>query len=165
MSASAGDLSHAAVRRIPFRLVLIFAVLLAADQLSKLLVRSRMHPLETIELFSIFKLQYVRNRGIAFGLLDGYASIIIPVGIVIIAVIVVATLLMRDQQQMQWPLAMLLAGAVGNLVDRVFLGSVTDFIRLPHWPAFNLADIFIVLGVVLLVYQLFLRGEADAREG
>jgi len=140
---------------------LVFAFLLGADQLSKYFVRAWMHPLETVDLTPVLKLQYVRNRGIAFGLLDGYASLIITIGIIVVVVIVMATLLVRDRDGVTWPLALLLAGSSGNLIDRLAFGSVTDFIRLPHWPAFNLADIFIVSGVALLLYHLFLRDGAQ----
>jgi signal peptidase II len=147
---------------MPFKLLILFAFLLAADQISKFLVRAWMHPLETVDVVSVLHFEYVRNRGIAFGLLDGYGSIIIPVGIIVLVVIIMATLIMRDQKGVTWPLALLLAGAAGNLIDRLLFGSVTDFIRLPHWPAFNLADIFIVSGVVLLLYGLMVHGGAKS---
>jgi signal peptidase II len=125
-----------------------------------------MHPLETVDLFWVLQFQYVRNRGIAFGLLDGYASIIIPVGIIIVVIIIMASLFMRDQREVVWSMALLLAGASGNLIDRVMFGNVTDFIRVPHWPAFNLADIYIVTGVALLLYELFFRSNTgeDAKK-
>ncbi|MHB0915477.1 MAG: signal peptidase II [Thermoleophilia bacterium] len=149
--------------RVPVKLLVLFAFLLSADQYAKYLVRSQMYPLETIDIFAFVRLQYVRNRGIAFGLLDGYASVIIPVGIVIVVMIVIVAMMVRDRQGVTWPLALLLAGSVGNLIDRLLFGSVIDYIRLPHWPAFNLADIFIVFGVTILTYQLLLRGEPVAR--
>lgn len=142
----------------------MFVILLVADQATKYLVRTRMQHLETVDIFSVLQLQYVRNRGIAFGLLDGYASLIITVGIIIVVIIVMATLLVRDREGVTWPLALLLAGSCGNLIDRLFFGSVTDFIRLPHWPAFNLADIFIVTGVLLLAYRLILNDSGQAGE-
>jgi signal peptidase II len=121
-----------------------------------------MHPLETVELVLFFKLQYVRNRGIAFGLFEGYGSIIVLAVMVIVLLMLIATLFIRKDGDTVWPLALLLAGSCGNLIDRVWLGSVTDFIRVPYWPAFNLADIFIVLGVLLLVRALWLRGVTDS---
>lgn len=161
MPASAGDISITG-KRVPFRLFLLLALLLLVDQASKYFVRNRLHPLETVDILPALQLQHVRNRGIAFGLLDGYGSIIIPVGIIIVAIIIVATLLVRDQERYIWPLALLLAGASGNLIDRIIFGSVTDFISLPHWPAFNFADIFIVVGVVLLFYEMIVSGDAKA---
>lgn len=158
MSAPAGEINVPA-RRVPVKLLLLFAFLLAADQGSKFIVRSWMHPLETVDVISVLKLQYVRNRGIAFGLMDGYASIIIPVGIIIVVFIILTTLVVKDRRGTAWPLALLLAGSSGNLIDRVLFGSVTDFIRLPHWPAFNLADVFILTGVALLAYRLFFYGD------
>jgi signal peptidase II len=61
----------------------------------------------------------------------------------------------RHDGRWTWSFALLGAGSVGNLVDRVWQGSVTDFLSFPHWPAFNFADIFIVTGVLLLVKALF----------
>lgn len=149
--------------RVPAKLLVLFAFLLSADQFAKYLVRSQMYPLETIDIFAFVKLQYIRNRGIAFGLLDGYASVIIPVGIVIVVMIIIVAMMVKDRQGVTWPLALLLAGSIGNLIDRLLFGSVIDFIRLPHWPAFNLADIFIVFGVSILTYQLLLRDEPAER--
>ena len=162
MSAPAGEITVPA-RRFSGKLILLLTLLLGADQISKFFVRGWLRHLESVDVISVLRFQHVRNNGIAFGLLDGYASIVITVGIIVVVVIVVATLLMSDRQSVTWPLALLLAGSCGNLIDRLFFGNVTDFIRLPYWPAFNLADIFIVTGVVLLVYQLFLRDDLKAR--
>lgn len=151
------------MRRVPGKLLLLFTFLLFADQLVKYLIREWLHPLEIVNVFSVLQLQYVNNRGIAFGLLDGYGSIIILVGIIIVAAIIMVTLALKDRRGLAAPLALLLAGSCGNLVDRLIFGSVTDYIRLPHWPAFNLADIFIVTGVMLLAYQLLLSGDMRAR--
>jgi signal peptidase II len=70
---------------------------------------------------------------------------------------VVAALVVRHNGRWNWPYILLVAGSLGNLMDRLLRGSVTDFLRIPHWPAFNLADIFIVTGVLILVKSLIFQ--------
>lgn len=127
--------------------------LLAADQLTKLMARSWIHAGDSVELFPFFKFQHVRNRGIAFGLFDGHDRVILIVGAIIVVALIIVAVSLRNDERMTIPLAFLLAGSAGNLIDRLLLDSVTDFLRFPHWPAFNLADTFIIVGVLLLALR------------
>lgn len=136
------------------KLLAWLTALLAADQISKLLARHWMHAGDTVELFPFFKFQLVRNRGIAFGLFDGHDTVILVVGSIIVAALVIVAVMVRGDERMAIPMAFLLAGSAGNLIDRMFMDSVTDFLRIPHWPAFNLADMFIIVGVLLLAMRL-----------
>ena len=163
MPAPAGE-EITAVRRAAVKLVLLIALLLGADQLTKLIIRRTMEPYSSVEVLPFLHLQYVRNRGIAFGLLEGHAAAIIFTSSLVVLVLVVAALVVRGRGRWTWPFALLVAGSIGNLLDRVVLGSVTDFISIPHWPAFNLADVFIVIGVLLLVKSLILQVEQVDRE-
>ena len=106
------------------------------------------------------KLVYERNTGVAFSFLAGTGALVYVVtGVALVGL--VSFMLMRPGRGLLWlPTGMLVGGAVGNLIDRVALGSVIDFIKLPHWPAFNVADISITFGVVILVLVIE-RGTRD----
>lgn len=130
-------------------------VLLWADQVSKLFIRELMQPYDSIQVLPFFRIEYLHNRGIAFGMLKGHTAAIIFMSIVVVALLVLAGLAVRHDGRWTWSFALLGAGSVGNLVDRVWLGGVTDFLGFSHWPTFNFADIFIVTGVLLLVKTLF----------
>ncbi len=137
--------------------------LLAADQLTKLLARRLLEAGETVGVFPFFMFQHVRNRGIAFGLFDGHDTVILLVGLVIVVILAIVAIVFRNDERMTVPLAFLLAGSAGNLVDRLLLDSVTDFLRIPHWPAFNLADTFIIVGVVLLALRLLAKRDVGSQ--
>ena len=126
-------------------------VLFGADLVSKFFVRDLMDPNQSVQVLPFLQIEYVRNRGIAFGMLEGHAAAIIVISSVVVALLVLAALAVRNKSRWTWPFALLGAGSIGNLVDRIGSGSVTDFIHISHWPAFNLADVFIVTGVLLLV--------------
>jgi signal peptidase II len=143
------------------RAALVAAVTVAADQASKALVRSTIERGESVDLILGVDLVNLRNRGIAFGLFaDG------GVLLVIFAVVALAALLLffarhRGRPLVWLPTGLLIGGAAGNLIDRAREGAVTDFIDLPLWPAFNLADVAITFGVITLLYVL----EGPARHG
>lgn len=127
-----------------------FAVF-ACDQISKALVVSRMYPGERVELLSFVSLERTTNSGIAFGLAGDVPAVVL----ILVAVLIVVVLLILGTQ-LNWPgsglaIGLILGGALGNLFDRAVRGSVVDFIDLPHWPTFNIADIAITVGVVLLI--------------
>ena len=124
---------------------------LAIDQVTKHAVRSSIVEGEQRKLLPGIELVHTRNRGVAFGLLPGSQVLVtVLIGLALLALAVYFT--RHAVQPLLWlPTGMLLGGALGNVLDRVREGSVTDFIKLPlGWPPFNLADTSIVLGVVLL---------------
>jgi signal peptidase II len=133
----------------------------AADQLSKHLVERSITQGETRKVLPGIELVDTRNRGVAFGFLPGS-----HLGITILIAVALAALLAyfarHSRQRLIWlPTGLLLGGAIGNVLDRLREGSVTDFIKLPlGWPPFNLADASITLGVLLLL----LTFEASRRE-
>ncbi|MEK6903634.1 MAG: signal peptidase II [Nanoarchaeota archaeon] len=124
------------------RFFLTAAIVLALDQLSKYLVR---------RFFS-----YTTNTGIAFGFLKEYSSLI--------TVVILFALCLLFYYRKTYPvsLGLLFGGALGNLVDRVFFGAVTDFIEVGFWPSFNLADSANTIGVALLLIH-FIREEKKKR--
>ena len=97
---------------------------------------------------------HVQHRGVAFSALEGQTAL---VGVVIaLAVVAIGVYFARhvDRPLMWLPTGLLAGGALGNVVDRVAQGHVTDFVKLPSWPAFNVADTAITVGVVALVWVL-----------
>jgi signal peptidase II len=101
------------------------------------------------------KLVNVRNTGVAFGFLsDGGGALIAGVTAVALAALMVFFFMHRRRPLAWLPVGLLLGGAVGNLVDRIAEGAVTDFLKIPKWPAFNVADIAITFGVLALLYVL-----------
>lgn len=141
------------------------AVFIAAlDQISKGALRSALEPGEHRDLFLGFDLSYVTNSGIAFGLLsEGGDAIVLFVTLAALALIVGWFALNAARPVIWLGVGLLVGGAVGNLIDRIRLDGVTDFIDPPLWPAFNVADISITLGVVVLVLGAFMP--ADEPEG
>ncbi|HET9718945.1 MAG TPA: signal peptidase II [Solirubrobacteraceae bacterium] len=143
----------AAARRHAFgRAAFVLAWVLVLDQVTKHTIGTSIQPGQVKTLVpGLLHLVYVRNTGVAFGVLGGAGAIVYVLeGIALIALI--AYLAARPARRWLWlPTGMLLGGAIGNLIDRVTRGSVIDFIKLPHWPAFNVADMSITFGVIILV--------------
>jgi signal peptidase II len=130
------------------------AVVVALDQLAKALVRSALELGERHDIVLGVKLVNVRNSGIAFGFLsDGGALLVVGTAIALLAL--VFFFVTNSGRPLVWlPTGLLLGGAIGNLIDRAREGSVTDFVKLPHFPAFNVADIAITAGVLALIFVL-----------
>lgn len=134
---------------------LVAAIVLACDQATKALVVSSLARGDRRDVFVGVDLVHVRNRGIAFGLFDGWSGAAVTI---VIAAALVALLLyfaLHANQPFVWlPTGLLLGGALGNLLDRAREGAVIDFVDLPLWPAFNVADVSITAGVVALLLSL-----------
>jgi signal peptidase II len=131
---------------------LVLLVVVAADQLSKHAIRQSIVPGEERGVLPGIQLVNTRNRGVAFGFLPGdHIAITLVIGLALIALLVYFAL--HATRPLLWlPTGMLIGGALGNILDRLRDGSVTDFIKLPlGWPPFNLADTSITLGVLLLL--------------
>jgi signal peptidase II len=137
---------------------------LALDQATKHTIGTSIQPGQVKTLVpGVLHLVYVRNTGVAFGVLGGGGALVyILEGVALVAL--VAYLAARPGRAWLWlPTGMLLGGAIGNLIDRIALGSVIDFIKLPDWPAFNVADISITFGVIILVLVVE-GGRSSGRE-
>jgi signal peptidase II len=136
--------------------VVVCGLVLAADQAAKAAVEAHLVPGQYEEVLGPLELTLSHNRGVAFGLAGGAGLGLVLVTVVALAVI--GFLFARNPQRPgMWLAAGLVAGgALGNLVDRIRVGAVTDFIAVGSWPPFNLADVSITLGVLLLIY-LYLR--------
>ena len=141
-------------RGATLRAVAVAAGVVAADQIAKAAVRGSIERGERVELILGIDLVNTRNSGIAFGLFSGGGALVaIVAGLALFALLAFfATHLARP---LVWlPTGLLIGGAAGNLVDRAVEGAVTDFVDIPWWPAFNVADAAITVGVLALLYVL-----------
>jgi signal peptidase II len=123
----------------------------ALDQAAKALVEANLAPGERVDVLGPLAITLAHNRGIAFGLADGGGGLLIVVTAV--ALVAVGLLFARDRDRpgMWVAVGLLTGGALGNLADRVRAGEVTDYVDFVFWPPFNLADVAITVGVLLLV--------------
>ena len=145
-----------------FSLICIYLLLIIFDQSTKIYVAKVMlnNRFENIGIFPFLNITFVRNTGISFGLfsngglLNRYFFTIFAL-IVGLALLIIAFL--NNDRIARFSLLFISAGAIGNAIDRIYFGGVIDFIDFflynLHWPAFNLADIFITFGVILLLFE------------
>lgn len=145
--------------------LLVAIVTLALDQLTKALVRGSLEPGERVDLVAGADLVRVANRGIAFGLLDDAASLVLVLAAAAFGALLLVFLAASDRRGLWLPIGLLAGGAIGNLIDRVHQGAVTDFVDLGPWPAFNVADMAITLGVVILVWVYVFGADAEPDQG
>ena len=127
----------------------------ALDQGTKALATSLVDRGDRVEVLPFLAFENVRNKGVAFGLGGDISAVLIGATIVLLVGLLVFLAFRRGGGWLVWlPAALLLGGALGNLADRVRDGAVTDFIDLPLWPTFNLADVAITTGVLLLLLDV-----------
>ena len=150
--------------KLNLRLSFLFLFLVILDQITKALVIFFFELYESIAILPFFNLTFVVNYGFAFGLFNNPSLNQILVSIVILIIILYFLyLLMKTQDKIfQLTLVIILAGAIGNFIDRVYRGFVVDFIDIYigkfHWPAFNIADSCITVGfVIMMINILFLN--------
>jgi signal peptidase II len=135
-----------------------------ADQLTKAIVTNRLDLNDQLHIVGPFSIHHVTNSGIAFGLFASATSIVI-----VLTMLAVAWMLYFFARSgarhpvLPVALGLVIGGSVSNLIDRVRLGHVTDFLDFKYWPAFNLADTFIVVGVAALLLALVASDRNAAR--
>jgi signal peptidase II len=147
------------------------AAVVALDQLTKATVLARFLPGERRELTEFFNMVLVYNKGAAFSFLSDAGGWQTPllIAFAVVAIAIVGTLLVRSpgRRLLCTGLALILGGALGNLIDRLRFGEVVDFLDFHagawHWPAFNVADSAITVGAALLILEGFLHHEGRAR--
>jgi signal peptidase II len=143
---------------------LTLLVVAALDQGTKALAVGSLAPGDAVPVFFAIDLNLVRNTGVAFGLLAGTGGVLIVVATAIALTALLVFFVARADRPLLWlPVGAVLGGAAGNLIDRARLGAVVDFIDPTFWPAFNLADAAIVLGVFGVLYVA--EGPARGRRG
>src|SRR4051794_16743103 len=139
-------------------------VVVALDQGTKGLATSLVSRGDRIEVLPFLHLENVRNEGVAFGIGGDISAVFIGATIVVLLGFLVFLAFRGGSGWLVWlPAALLIGGALGNLADRVRDGAVTDFINVPLWPTFNLADVAIVVGVLLLLFDVE-RSEGRGRD-
>jgi signal peptidase II len=132
----------------------VAALVLGLDQLTKHLIRTGIQVGDKQKFLPFIDLVHVRNTGVAFSLFAGGGTIVLVLTLIALAALT-GYLIWRPERPYLWvPTGMLIGGAIGNLIDRLAHGAVTDFIKFPLWPAFNVADISITLGVFALLWVL-----------
>ena len=157
--------------RLPYAVIILF--LFSLDRWTKWLIDQRLSLNQTIQVIDgFFNITYVQNRGIAFGIFDLLQS---PMKSTVLAVLTTAAIVgvivyswrtPMAQKSLQVALSLILAGALGNLYDRIRYGYVIDFIEVYfrdyRWPSFNVADSAITCGVALLALEIFRKEPRDS---
>ena len=148
---------------MPFIALAIGLAIAGLDQLFKLLVLQNLKPVGTVNVLGdVFKLTYVENRGVAFGMFQGMSWLFIVITLLLLAVIIFYMFKKRPQSKFFYvTVALIIGGGIGNLIDRIFYGFVVDYLSLSFFPPVcNFADYCITIGVFLLaVYILFIAGK------
>ena len=147
-------------------LALVAGAAVVADQLTKQVVGRTLALGESVDILGPFSIHHVQNSGIAFGLFGSRTPIVIAVtAIVVVAMLAFFARSGRRHPVLPVALGLVLGGSIANLIDRVRLGHVTDFLDVVAWPAFNLADTFIVVGVAILFGTLVLGDRSHRMHG
>lgn len=150
-------------------LIAIAGLVLLLDQLTKLYIVSRFSLYESVTIIEdFFHITYIRNPGAAFGIFAGsVAAFRIPFFLTISFIAVVGMLFFYKtvtENLLRIALSLILGGALGNMIDRARLGEVIDFIDVHwysnHWPAFNVADSAITIGVGLMILDMVIKGRS-----
>ena len=143
--------------------LLLAAGVVGLDQLAKWFIRLNLDRGDSWDLSRVFRIVHVTNSGAAFGILQNAGPLLVVTSIIGMAAIFIflfnpgfAHPLMRAG------LALMLGGAIGNLIDRVANGRVVDFLKVPNWPAFNFADSAITIGVLLLLWAMLQEPQRPA---
>ncbi len=142
---------------------LVLAAVLVVDQVTKALVRADVELGSADPVLPLVTLVHSRNRGVAFGVFDDQIAVVVIAIALAISALLAYFATHRDRPLVWLPTGLLAGGAIGNVVDRVREGFVTDFIKLPSWPAFNVADMAITFGVATLVFVVERSGGAADR--
>ena len=146
----------------------IAVVVTALDQGSKYLIRNSLDCYDSVPLIpDAFHITHVENDGASWGMFSGGRWIFVTLTVVVVAGIVIGCINKTPQSRLLLAgLSLIVGGAVGNWIDRIVSGHVTDFIdvRMIRFPVFNLADIAITIGTVLVCLYLFFRSSDDKKE-
>jgi signal peptidase II len=137
---------------------------IVADQVTKYLVTSRLSLDQSVKVAGPLSIHHVQNSGIAFGLFpDSTAAVVAVTSAAVVWMVVFFARSGSRHPVFPAALGLLVGGSISNLADRVRLGHVTDFVDLKYWPAFNLADSFIVVGVAILLFAV-VGGDREPRQ-
>lgn len=142
---------------------LIAFIIFVIDQITKYLIKSFVSPFEVIKVLPFFNIVYVENVGAAFGMFKSL-GIFFFIAVAALAIIFISILIIKDKDN-RLGFSLLLGGAAGNLTDRLIYGYVIDFLDVHvgryHWPAFNVADSALTIGIFLLLIKTFFHGKTS----
>lgn len=144
--------------------IIVISLVIIIDQCTKYMVRINFEQGETLPIISdILHLTYVRNLGAAFSMFENIkvVTIIIPLFILLIAITALFFFYKRISRFSRISISLVIAGGMSNLIDRIILGYVTDMIDFRIFPVFNIADISVCVGCVLLIVGMFLPEKLD----
>lgn len=154
------------MKKSPFIFFLVSLTIFVLDQLTKYFIKSHIGLFDVVQVTSFFNIVHVLNTGSAFGMFKSLGNAFFI--IIALAAMVLVTVLIIKASRNRLLFALILGGAAGNIADRIFLGHVIDFLDFHagghHWPAFNVADSALTVGIsLLLVITLFEKkaGSAD----
>ena len=145
---------------------IVFIFLILLDLLTKFLVQNNLPLNKSIKINEFSDLVYVQNFGVSFGLFSGYVSHWIIIFIASVVILIIYILSMKSNKKFE-KLAyfIIIIGALSNVIDRLINTFVVDFILLHYknyyWPAFNLADIYITIGIIMLLVSFFIESKND----
>mgnify|MGYP005851583723 CR=1 FL=1 len=160
--AQAGE--HTSSRRGDGWLFLVAGLVVALDQLTKWRVRSWLDRGDAWPGDWLVKIVHVTNSGAAFGILQDSGPLLLITGVLgSLAILIYLLNPAFADPAVRLGLALMLGGAIGNLIDRLVAGEVVDFVKVPNWPAFNVADSAITIGVLVLLWTT-LFGRATAKD-
>jgi signal peptidase II len=154
-----------ATKRAWWRAAAVCAAVLVIDQVAKAVIEHNIVTGERVDVLGPLKLTLSHNEGVAFGLAGGSGAPLVVVTLIALGVVLYLFSRNPARPGMWIATGLLAGGAIGNLADRVRVGAVTDFIELPHWPPFNVADMSITAGVILLVLIYLREAEREPESG
>ena len=143
---------------------LAFIFLIALDLFTKFIIQNYLFLNQSIKINAFVDLVYVQNFGVSFGLFSGFVSHWILIFVASLVVILICFLLIKSNKKFE-KLAyfVVIIGALSNILDRLINTYVVDFISLHYknyyWPAFNLADIYITIGIIMLIMSFFIKSK------
>jgi signal peptidase II len=143
------------MKKSPVLFFCLSLIILALDQATKYYIKTHIGPFDPLRILPFFDIVYVENTGSAFGMFKFLGSSFFIV-VSVVAIIVLSVLVIKDMRN-RIAYSLLLGGAAGNLLDRLFYGHVIDFLDVYvgryHWPAFNVADSALTIGIALLFFK------------
>ncbi len=152
-------------KKIYFWLSLIFFLII--DQVTKLIVIGKIPEKESIPIINnIFHFTHIKNTGIAFGLFQGNSRFVLILGVFTLLTFIILFFTYKRPSGVivNLALGLICAGAMGNLIDRIFYGKVIDFLDFRIWPVFNIADASVVIGIILvIVFYIFTNEKVPAK--
>ena len=135
-------------------IAVISLIVVLLDQLSKYIVISTIALNQSIPITSFFSITYITNTGASFGSLQGLNALFIIISILFIGFIIY--FLQTFETKILPALALVIGGAIGNLIDRIVYGHVIDFLHIKFWPVFNIADSAITIAAIIIIIQIFI---------